>query len=235
MKKQLPFLITFFVVLIFMIFVAPVLTPVFADGSYIDSVYSYSISIKTPSNNVIILQCKNPIFVSSLNKGVYVNGDYRAYQIISNTNTPSFTNSTVAIYTLQYTYSEILESSADIFDFYTKAVIFQSEETDNVVITNQVVQEFRDFFILSNSKLTDINNKLIDINSNVSNTQSSSSIQFTDNMTSLSSDILDVNNKLNSINNLLASIYVFIAFAITICAGGFVIYLVLKPVYYFIR
>lgn len=132
-----------------------VCSSVFADGAYVDLVYSYSVTIKTPSNNIIILQCKNPIFVSSLNNGVYVNGDYRAYQMVLSTSTPSYTNSTVAVYTLQYTYFEILESSTDLFDFYTKEVIFQSEETDNVVISNEVIQEFRDYFETSNQSLAD--------------------------------------------------------------------------------
>ena len=36
-------------------------------------------------------------------------------------------------------------------------------------------------------------------------------------------------------NNLLTSIYVFIAFAITVSIGGFVIYVIFRPLFYFIR
>jgi len=37
------------------------------------------------------------------------------------------------------------------------------------------------------------------------------------------------------IKNITLSIYTFLAFAITVTAGGFVIYILLKPIFYFLR
>jgi len=139
MKKELPFLIIFFTILISMIFLAPFVSiPVFADGAFIDSVYPYSITFKL-GTNIYIVQAKNPIFVNN-SLGIYVNGDYKRIALSNSTVVETF--ATTSSYSAIINYSTILESSTDIYNYITREVVFQSEQTDNVVITEETIKTF---------------------------------------------------------------------------------------------
>jgi len=131
------FLLIFVIVFLFGI-------SVFADGAYVDNNYgyNYSVTYKSTSNVIVIMQSKNPIFVDSLLKKLLLNGDVR-YYVVAGT-TPTFVTKTVVNDT-DSNYMEILESSVDLYDYKTRQLIFQSEQTDNVVISNEVIQEFREF------------------------------------------------------------------------------------------